>query len=124
MNPVGGPEAIAGMGRAVGIGQAPGAGSFGRMRSLREMEPQRGITLQPSEVAQPSFADTLSEALGEVNDLQLRADNMIERFSAGQVKDLHEVIIAQQEAAIAFRLVQSVRDKLIQGYQEIMRMQV
>ena len=66
----------------------------------------------------------LAALLNEVNDLQLHADEMVQRFATGEVQDLHDVIIAQQEAAIAFRLVQEVRDKLLAGYQDIMRMQV
>jgi flagellar hook-basal body complex protein FliE len=94
-------------------------------RTLRDVEPQRGITLQKTGAApQASFADTLAQTLGEVNDLQLHADQMVEQFAAGKVQDLHQVVIAQQEAAIAFKLVQEVRDKLLQGYQEIMRMQM
>jgi flagellar hook-basal body complex protein FliE len=118
MSPIEGSGAIA---RIAG-GQT--AGQAARLRTLREMEPQRGITLEPPSSAQTSFSDTLAAALAEVNDLQLRSGEMLERFAAGQVQDLHEVVIAQQEAAIAFRLVQEVRDKLLQGYQDIMRMQV
>lgn len=124
MNPIRGPEALSG---TSGLGAAGALGSAGRMRSLREMEPRSGITLQLQEGAKAGkadFADTLNEVLREVNEMQLRSDHLMERFAAGEVKDLHEVVIAQQEAAIAFRLVQEVRDKLLQGYQDIMRMQV
>lgn len=113
---IGGPGSVAGIGG--------GLNAAGRMRSLREMEPQRGLTLETQPDAKADFGKTFSEVLGEVNELQLKADEMVERFAAGQVQDLHDVVIAQQEAAIAFHLVQEVRDKLLQGYQEIMRMQV
>ncbi len=98
----------------------------GGIRSLRDVEPQRGITLHPATGDSPKadFAATLKDVLGEVNDIQLRAGEAIEQFASGETKDLHQVVIAQQEAAIAFQLIQGVRDKLLQGYQEIMRMQV
>ncbi len=115
MNPIQGPGGLGGYGNAA---------AAARLRSLQEMEPQRGITLRPAADQGPDFASTLADVLGEVNELQLNSDEMIQRFASGQVKDLHEVVIAQQEAAIAFHLIQEVRDKLIQGYQEIMRMQV
>ncbi len=94
------------------------------VRTLKEMEPQPGITLQPNQAQAADFSATLKEALAEVNDLQLESEAMLERFATGEVQNLHDVVIAQQEAAIAFRLVQEVRDKLLQGYQELMRMQV
>ncbi len=110
-----------------GIG-GPGAitGAAQRLQSLHQVEPQRGITLEPPAGAanKTDFADTLSGVLSEVNGLQQRADQLTEQFAAGEVQNLHEVVIAQQEAAIAFQLVQSVRDKLLQSYQELMRMQV
>ena len=94
------------------------------LRTLKEMEPRAGITLQGPQNAQPDFSTTLKGVLGEVNDLQIKSEEMLERFATGEVENLHEVVIAQQEAAIAFRLVQEVRDRLLQGYQELMRMQV
>ena len=101
----------------------PAAGGLQRARSLREVEPQRpGITLGD---ASPAGATTsFGDVLKEVNDLQLTADRLVERLASGQIENVHEVIIAQQEAAIALRLVQEVRDKLVSAYQELTRMQV
>ena len=113
------------------IGGLPGLNALGAQRglsaprTLQDVEPQRGLTLKTVGGApEADFASTLSKALGEVNDLQLSADQMVQRFAAGELQDLHQVMIAQQEASIAFKLVQEVRDKLLQGYQEIMRTQV
>jgi flagellar hook-basal body complex protein FliE len=123
MNPVNG------IGSTTGI-WGPAAGRLvqsGATPSLRDVEPTRGLTLGSPEISgapAPRFADTLSQVLGEVNDLQSRADLMIERLATGKVQNLHEVIVAQQEAAVAFRLIQEVRDKLVSAYQELMRMQV
>jgi flagellar hook-basal body complex protein FliE len=119
MSPVGG---IGGLNSVSALGTNPAS----QVRSLRDVEPQTGgITLRPETGAQgASFKDTLTNVIGEVNDLQLHSENMVERFAAGEVKNLHEVIIAQQEASIAFRLVQEVRNKLLESYQDIMRTQV
>ena len=121
MSEVAGPASIPRLG-AVAAGR--GLGAAQHLRTLKEMEPQAQIRLGPSAPAASDFSATLKEVLNEVNDLQLRSDDLLARFAAGEVENLHEVVIAQQEAAIAFRLVQEVRDKLIQGYQELMRMQV
>ncbi len=115
MSLVSGPGAIGG----------PGYASLGRLRSLRDVEPQRGFSLEPASGAREAdFGATLSDVLSEVNDLQLHSEDMLEQFAAGQVEHLHDVVIAQQEASIAMKLVQEMRDKLLQAYQEFMRMQV
>jgi len=112
---------MSGIGNVGAIGNSPQ-----RLQSIHDVEPRRGITLEPPAGAagKADFAETLSGVLSEVNQLQQRADQLTEQFAAGQVQNLHEVVIAQQEAAIAFQLVQSIRDKLLQSYQELMRMQV
>lgn len=108
------------------VGTIGNLGSVGSLPSLRDVEPQRGLTLStgPEAARKGSFDQTFADVLGEVNQLRQRADHLTEQFAAGQVQDLHDVVLAQQEAAIAFQLVQSVRDKLLQSYQELMRMQV
>jgi flagellar hook-basal body complex protein FliE len=72
----------------------------------------------------PSFQETLKSALSEVNDLQLEAGEMQRRMIAGEPVDLHEVMISAEEAGIAFDLMMEVRNKLLEAYQEIQRMQV
>lgn len=112
---------------AIGRIPATGARPPGSLRSLRDVEPHRGITLQPAERAgagRGDFATTLADVLQETNAMQLQAEQMLESLAAGTAENLHDVVIAQQEAAISMRLVQEIRDKLLQGYQEIMRMQV
>ncbi len=70
------------------------------------------------------FAKTMEQFLGDVNNLQLRSAESLQQFASGQTADLHRVVLAQQEAAIALRLVGEMRDRLLQSYQEIMRMSV
>jgi len=71
-----------------------------------------------------NFADTLSESLQKVNDLQKKADNAIEDFAAGKTGNIHETMIAVGKADVAFRLTMQVRNKIVEAYQEVMRMQV
>jgi len=70
------------------------------------------------------FAETLRGFLQEVNALQLRAGDLTEAFARGEVRDLHEVVLAQQEAAASLRLLLQMRDRIVAAYQEIMRMPV
>jgi flagellar hook-basal body complex protein FliE len=71
-----------------------------------------------------SFADTLSESLGKVNDLQKEADKAIEDFVSGETRNIHETMIAVNKADLAFRLTMQVRNKIVEAYQEVMRTQV
>ena len=70
------------------------------------------------------FADFLKQSLDEVNKLQNEADKAIEELSAGEVKDVHGTMIALKKADISLQLMMQVRNKIIDAYQEIMRMQI
>ncbi len=71
-----------------------------------------------------SFGDALKESMNEVNDLQLDADKSIEALVSGQNKDIHGTMIALSKADLAFRMTVQVRNKVLDAYQEVMRMQV
>ncbi|MCL6451718.1 MAG: flagellar hook-basal body complex protein FliE [Acetobacteraceae bacterium] len=72
----------------------------------------------------PEFAEFLSRALAEVNRIQLEADQASQRLVYGEVEDLHQVMILTEKANLALELTIQVRNKLLEAYQEIMRMQV
>jgi flagellar hook-basal body complex protein FliE len=64
------------------------------------------------------------ELVGKVNDLQSQADNKIRNMMTGDSKELHEVMIAVEKAGISFQFLTQVRNKAVEAYQEVMRMQV
>lgn len=70
------------------------------------------------------FSDALLNAVSEVNNLHQTADKAILNVQAGNAGGLHEAMIALEKADISFRTMLTVRNKLIEAYQEIMRMQV
>ncbi len=74
--------------------------------------------------ANVSFADTLKQAAQDVNSLQSEATKAIEGLVTGEATDLHEVMIAVEKAKTSFELLMEVRNKTIEAYREIMRMQV
>ena len=71
-----------------------------------------------------AFGETLKNAVAEVNDLQHAADQLAQKVSTGDVQDVHEAILAMQKASLAFQFTIQVRNKAIEAYQEIMRMQI
>ncbi len=70
-----------------------------------------------------SFADLLANAIDEANRLQKESDDQIGKLLAGKEADLHTVLIAMQKAQISFQLLMQVRNKIVEAYQEISRMQ-
>ncbi len=80
--------------------------------------------LQDSKTSGTTFADTLKDAVGKVNELQQVADVKMQQLSTGETTDIADVKIATEKADIALRLMTSVRNKMIDAYHEIMKMQV
>ena len=84
---------------------------------------------QPAEItsAQPagdSFAGMLGKMVAEVNAKQNAAGASVSALQAGQSVPLHQTVIAMEEASVSFQLMVEVRNKLLESYQEIMRMQM
>jgi flagellar hook-basal body complex protein FliE len=65
-----------------------------------------------------------SELVSKVNDLSVQSDKSIQALASGENKNLHEVMIAMEKASISFQFMSSVRNKALEAYQEVMRMQV
>lgn len=70
------------------------------------------------------FAATLGDAIDRVDGMQKTANAQIEAFVSGENENLHEVMIAMNEAELSFQLMTEVRNKVLETYQELMRMQV
>ena len=80
-----------------------------------------------SQVAKPgekSFADTLKDAVGQVNTLQKQADVKAQDLATGKTDNIQDVLMASEKADIALRLMVNVRNKIIDAYNEVMKMQV
>ena len=65
-----------------------------------------------------------SELVSKVNDLQSQSDQSIQGLVSGENKNLHEVMISMEKASVSFLFLSQVRNKAIDAYQEVMRMQV
>ena len=88
---------------------------------VRTTPGEGGAVRQP---AGPPFGETLSGALDRVDQAQKASDAQVEAFIAGETENTHEVMIAMNQAELHFQLLTEVRNKLLDGYQELMRMQV
>lgn len=70
------------------------------------------------------FNETLNNYLKDVNSLLQDAGEKAEGLVAGEVEDIHDVMIAGQKASIALEMVVEIRNKLLESYREFMRMQI
>lgn len=86
----------------------------------------RGLlpTAPMAQVSGANFGDVLSQAVSGVNTTMQTAEVQKARVMSGDTNNLHQAMISMQEANVAFSLMTEVRNKLVESYQEIMRMQV
>jgi flagellar hook-basal body complex protein FliE len=96
------------------IGQSPfGGGEI--LAQLRDMQVQ---------LKRPSFLDHLKDNISEVNEMQKTADTMAIDLASGKSQNIHETMLAATQAELSFNLMVQVRNKILEAYQEVMRMQV
>lgn len=98
---------------------------------LSALSPLAPTNLTPSvntgEGSQPAgtdFGKFLQDALSQVNDLQLNADTASLQLATGKVQDLSTAMVALEKANLSLSMTVSVRDKVIDAYNQIMRMQL
>ncbi len=82
----------------------------------------RDITKEVNVIDQ-SFGDMVSESLTEVNKLQNSKNNMIVSFASGETQNVHELMISMQKASLAINMTSAVRNKVIEAYKEISKLQ-
>ncbi|MCX7904169.1 MAG: flagellar hook-basal body complex protein FliE [Caloramator sp.] len=71
-----------------------------------------------------SFEEYLKKALDRVNEKQVEAENATIDLITGQAQDIHQVMLATEEARLTLELAVQIRNKLVDAYQEIMRIQI
>ncbi len=95
-------------------------GSIGKLDSIIKPEgPAAG-----SSVGGKEFGELFNDAIGAVEKYRVNAEDSANRFMNGETEEIHQVILAGQRAEIAFETFLQVRNKAVQAYQEVMRMQM
>ncbi len=79
---------------------------------------------KPEKGGSSSFGEIFKGTLGEVSKLQVEADRAIEELIIGKSQNIHETMIAMEKASVSFKLMLKVRNKIIEAYQEVMKMPV
>ena len=118
------------------VGGAGGAGALRDIIALRQQIIDRSQLLQQvrtPEAQAPAieggkdaggFGDALKSALHSVSTTQNKAEDISAAYERGEVTDVAKVMLARQEAGVAFEATLQVRNRLLSAYQDIMRMGV
>ncbi|AXB77989.1 flagellar hook-basal body complex protein FliE [Novosphingobium sp. P6W] len=119
---------ISGMGGAGGVQQILQLRQqiISRNDLLREIHTAQAATQTQSAGQAPAggFATSLQTALDGVSSVQSRSEALSTAYEKGEVTDVAKVMLARQEAGVAFEATLQVRNKLLSAYQDIMRMGV
>ena len=70
------------------------------------------------------FGAVLAEQLSSLNEQQLQADSAVASLATGETDDVNFVVMQMAEADLTFRMAIEIRNRLLESYQEIMRLQV
>lgn len=90
---------------------------------IKVPDEQNGKTAQNGD-STVSFEQTMKNFVNDVDEAQKFAGESVERLLTGEIKDVHDVMIAVQKAGTSFELMMEIRNKMIDAYREVMRMQV
>ncbi len=74
--------------------------------------------------SEPDFQKILNDAIKNVNGLQKDAIQAEDDFASGKISNIHDVIIRAEKAAMSLTMTMEVRNKIVDAYKEIMRMQL
>ena len=81
-------------------------------------------SIRDSQGVPQSFGDLVKEFTADVNNLQFEAGHAIDQMVTGEAADVHQVMVAVEQAGIALDLMLEVRNRVMESYQELIRMQV
>ncbi len=94
-----------------------------RMGSIEQIMPQARARAGVS-ASGNDFQEILVEQIEKISELHARADNLVKSLAMGDDVDLHEVVIAVEKADLALMFAVQLRNKVLESYQEITRMQL
>jgi flagellar hook-basal body complex protein FliE len=116
---------IENLGSKVGLDASVGdlQGRVGEAQVLREMQKQ-GLELPSEAPREVTFTGILEKSLDDVNLQQKQADDAIKELVAGRSKNIHETMLTIERADASLKMAMQVRNKILEAYREIMRMQV
>lgn len=83
-----------------------------------------GLSPTPASKGHETFGDFLANSINEVNQLQNKANESIQKLVTGENKNIHETMLQVEQAEIAFKSMNQIRSKVLDAYREVMKIQV
>jgi flagellar hook-basal body complex protein FliE len=94
------------------------------INGVTSLQPSMGAGIKPAPVSvEKGFGDLMDNLVQKVDGMQKSADASVVDVVSGKETDIHQVAVKVQEAGVAFDLMLGVRNRLMDAYQELMRMQ-
>lgn len=89
---------------------------------VERTEPKTAVVSLPAAVDQPKFSDMVTDLLQSVNGVQNEAAAIQQAYLAGDEVELHQMMIKAEEAGISMDLLLEIRNRLVDAYNDLMRM--
>jgi flagellar hook-basal body complex protein FliE len=86
--------------------------------------PLQQADTNPVETAKSDFGNILKDTIVQTATAEQQSEQAIEGLASGQAKNLHEVMISVEKADISLKMLVQFRNKALQAYEEIMRLQI
>ena len=83
-----------------------------------------GLGPSASKVGEGSFGNVIQRFVADTNAQQTQADQAVQKLATGQSDSIHETMLAMAKADLSFRVFVEVQSKVVEAYQEVMRMQM
>ena len=93
------------------------------LQQVSEIAPELKPTVQQEPESGLTFKELMGNMVSEVDRLQKDADTAVTDLVAGRRSDVHNVAIKMDEAGVAFDLMMQIRNKMVDGFKEISRIQ-
>ncbi|MCK9193390.1 MAG: flagellar hook-basal body complex protein FliE [Nevskia sp.] len=93
-----------------------------RVGDIAALSPPVGLA--GGAAATRNFSESLGGLIGEVNGQVIAADQEVRKLAVGEADSLHHVLISVEEAKVSLGLIVQVRNRLVDAYQELLRMQI
>ncbi|WP_448376024.1 flagellar hook-basal body complex protein FliE [Fervidobacterium sp.] len=94
-----------------------------RIGGINPLRPTVTVNVNNQKQGESEFGKVLSDALKNVNDQQKNVEKMTDDFATGKISNIHELIVEAEKASVSLRLTVEVRNRIVDAYREIMRMQ-
>jgi len=83
-----------------------------------------GLKTESTQVQSSGFSEWIKQELVQSNDALKEADTNMKKLASGEPVSLHEVMISMEEAKLQFQLVTQIRNRILEAYQDVLRMQI